>query len=279
MCGLLPSETVLDREGPSGIASTSDKARSPDRQDNGGQFGIILTVAVDHRRINSRTLIDRIDWQIIEGLVLITTVNSISQRTFNPLVEGSSPSTVTYARKPQHDSQRCTMSRRTARLRPAFESLEQMLMLSGVPGPGEHAPSVLVASEWQSSGPITLSGTAKGPWRTGRAATAPVHFSATGSVSPLGHISLKGSLLSVDYSYEAPAGKLTVTTRHGKVFVNLTYLYQLGTAFHQLYSYEITGGTRKWAGASGSGHALFTTFVSSRSQFHGSLRIDWDNGV
>jgi hypothetical protein len=91
---------------------------------------------------------------------------------------------------------------------------------------------------------VNLSGTASGTYRAGGAGS--FNFSGKGTVSPLGRATVKGSLLM-------PTGQMTIATRHGKVFANLSTTGLSTTVLNTSVSYTITGGTGQFAGASGTG--------------------------
>src|SRR5262249_16282228 len=112
---------------------------------------------------------------------------------------------------------RLIMKRLMFRRRPEFESLESMLLLSGVAAAGHpyHAAAAMVASHRPvRDAVVSLSGTASGTYRAGRA-TGLFTFTGKGTVSPPGHATVKGSFLM-------PNGQITISTRHGKVFANLS---------------------------------------------------------
>jgi hypothetical protein len=154
------------------------------------------------------------------------------------------------------------MKRLMFRRRPELESLESMVLLSGMVAaehPHHAAAAIFATHQPVTHAVVSLSGTARGTYRaTGSGFT----FTGTGTVSPLGHSTLKGSLL-------IPTGQLTVSTRHGKVFANLS-LPQLGAPV----SYTITGGTGQFAGASGNGAGILS-FVPAhgRAAAHGRFSI------
>src|SRR5262245_33067420 len=147
------------------------------------------------------------------------------------------------------------MIRKKFSRRPELESLETMVLLSGVSVLRHSGVAVLVAREPQSSGPILLSGTARGTFRSGRGAGAPTSFSAKGSIGPLGKATLKGSL---QFHVANPTGSVTLSVKNkGKLFASLS-TQGLGSPVF----YTITGGTGAFAGDSGSGEAIFRTVAA-----------------
>jgi len=156
------------------------------------------------------------------------------------------------------------MKRLMFRRRLELEPLESMVSLSGIVAAEHtnHAAAAMVATKPVSDAVVSLSGTAKGTYRSGRAAGSAFTFTGTGTVTPLGHATLKGSLL-------IPTGQLTVSTRHGKVFANLSTA-GLGTPV----SYTITGGTRQFASASGNGEGILTVIPAhGKGPAHGRFTI------
>ncbi len=139
------------------------------------------------------------------------------------------------------------MKRRTYRRRPEFESLESMVLLSGIAAAEHehHAAAAMVATKPVREALISLSGTASGTYRSGRAAGSPYTFTGKGTVSPLGRATVSGSL---QLAVSAPTGQITVATRHGKIFASLSTSGLGAPVF-----YSITGGTGRFAGATGHG--------------------------
>jgi hypothetical protein len=158
------------------------------------------------------------------------------------------------------------MSRHDLSRRPEVEPLESMQLLSGIAA-AVPLPAALVAT---SRSPIVLTGATSGTYHL-QGETS--HFTGTGTVSPLGHCSLKGSITR-DAATDTAAGSLTITTPKGKVHVAVTYIGLVGASFDEEYSYDIEGGTNHWAGATGRGDAIITAFPSA-SVTHGRFTIEW----
>jgi hypothetical protein len=147
------------------------------------------------------------------------------------------------------------MIRRKFRRRPDFESLESMQLLSGAGVASSHAmalhPMVQQARAHQTVGepragvPLSLSGVVQGRYRiTGGAAAT---FSGRGKLGSAGMAQLRGTIALVS----AGNGELTLSFgRRGKIFANVT-----GGALGGDFTYQITGGTRSFAGDTGSGAA------------------------
>jgi hypothetical protein len=114
------------------------------------------------------------------------------------------------------------------RRRAAVELLESRWLLSGAGG-------------GTVANPLTLSGTVHGTYHVhGGVSTT----QATGSISPLGHVSDKGSSTLT-------SGSETISAKQGKLFISLDVKQILG-GFSG--TYKLTGGTKSLAGETGSGH-------------------------
>ena len=141
------------------------------------------------------------------------------------------------------------MIRKTVRRRPELESLESMLLLSGIAVDGHHAAAALVAPAITSP----LSGTASGTFRVSKSeqAGAPVSFMTQGNISPVGHLTAKGTFPL--FASTAPQSVI-ISTRHAKVTATLGAV-QFGTPV----AYQITGATGKYKFLVGdSGEATLT---------------------
>ncbi|MFI5457598.1 MAG: hypothetical protein ACHRXM_19320 [Isosphaerales bacterium] len=161
------------------------------------------------------------------------------------------------------------MIRRSFRRRLEFESLESMLLLSGIAATGHHAAAVLLAKVAQSSSPILLQGTIRGTYQSASALGGVTRFTATGSLTPVGSVTLKGSL---NYTLKTPGGTATISTKHGNIKANLST-----GAVGSPVIYHITGGTGKYVGASGSGEAIFTTVpIKGKGPAHGKVTITFE---
>ena len=118
--------------------------------------------------------------------------------------------------------------------------------------------------------PIILTGSAIGTYRFGHTFGTPVNFSAVGQIKPLGHLTLKGSLL---LGIQNPTGRVTISTAHGKVYATLN-----ASSAGEVFTYKITGGTGKWVHESGAGEALVTTVPSkAKGSSHGRFGIAFLN--
>ncbi len=153
------------------------------------------------------------------------------------------------------------MLRHAMRRRPQLESLETMVLPSGI------AAAALVATP---SSPIALSGVSTGKYHVKAGVS---DFTASGKLSPLGHSTLKGSI-GAAASGHGYAGSLTIKAAKGKLSVAVTYLRLAGSLSEAEYSYQITGATGHLKGATGDGDAIVTV-TPGKSLTQGKLTIDW----
>jgi hypothetical protein len=159
------------------------------------------------------------------------------------------------------------MSRRKNQRRPELEALESVELLSGVATSGHHELARLVASESRASVAVVLSGVEKGTYRVRGGGTTAI-FSGKGKVSPLGGTTVSGTL---ELAAASTTGQLTIAGgRRGKIFASVNQV-----APSTEYIYEITGGTKSFAGAAGTG-IVTTTLVGSASR--GRFALDFLGG-
>jgi len=132
--------------------------------------------------------------------------------------------------------------RKTLQRRPGFEALESMTLLSGLAGA---AASIGAPHPIQLTGSIKIEVKFHHPQPTDMGA---------GSISPLGHVTESGgdsmSLIMGD------GESITLTTKTGKIFVTISGLTDTGNGNDG--EYTITGGTKAYAGETGSGHVHIT---------------------
>ena len=149
------------------------------------------------------------------------------------------------------------MARKLVRRRPEVESLETMVLLSGI-----------TASEPLSGGAVVLSGIAKGTYKTAKVGE-PTTFSEKGTISPLGKVTIKGS---IDYLEVHPSGTVTLSSaskKHGTITASLTTAGPFSPVF-----YTITSATGIFAGDTGSGESvLMTTPAKGRGPAHGKVTL------
>ncbi len=158
------------------------------------------------------------------------------------------------------------MIRRRTHRSPVFDWMEERVFLSGLATPTLHDVPPLIATRAQDRDPVVLSGTAKGTYSSRRAPGAPLNFTAAGAITPIGRVSLKGS---IEVNAQSPTGRLTISTGHGKLFAELSALEP-----SDAYLVTITGGTKRWTGVSSSGEAIVRVVQSrGRGPVHGRLTI------
>jgi hypothetical protein len=147
------------------------------------------------------------------------------------------------------------MNRKMFRWQPEFESMEAIVLLSAVTLAGRPGAAAVAELEAKRHS-ILLSGTVNGTYYSRGGAGAVETFFAHGSISPLGEVTLKGSIRRTNLK---GSGSVTISAKHGRVFAKLG-AHALGTPVF----YKVTGGTGKWANVSGTGEALITIVLPYR---------------
>ena len=156
-----------------------------------------------------------------------------------------------------------------------FDSLEAMELLSGAGTALPHAmmhsfaPLVHRATRPTEGGvTLNLSGTVQGNYRVvGKSA---VNITARGPVDSLGNSQVLGK---IGYGTAAGSGKFTLKFgKSGKVSSVIT-----GQTAPNTYDYQISGGTRTFAGDSGSGVAVVNILSSSGGQSRGRFSLTFQN--
>jgi hypothetical protein len=145
------------------------------------------------------------------------------------------------------------MIRKTVRRRPEFESLESMLLLSGIAVHRHHAAEALVAPAMTSP----LSGTASGTFSAGKRAAAgePVSLTTHGYISPVGRVTETATFPL--FGSTGPQN-VTMSIGHDKVTSTMS-----AVEFGIPVSYEITGATGKFTSLIGdSGEAVLSVVPS-----------------
>jgi hypothetical protein len=161
------------------------------------------------------------------------------------------------------------MIRKQFHSRPEVESLETMCMLSGLSMLEHPGGTAMVARETQASNPIDLSGTLKGTYKSGAGTGAPISFKAKGALSPLGKVTLKGS---VRFNVGLGTGTMTLKSvgkKHGTITASL-----ISDGIGNPVSYDITGSTGIYAGDTGGEQATFSTVAAKgKGPSHGKVTI------
>jgi hypothetical protein len=125
------------------------------------------------------------------------------------------------------------------------ESLESMTLLSGMAG---------AAYKAAVPNPLHLVGSIHGTV-TMMKSTGSTSVNASGNLTPIGKVTFTGKLPPA--SVTATTGNLNLTTKQGKLSLGLTITGLSGT-------YTITGGTKAYAGETGSG-SFAATLISAKS--------------
>jgi hypothetical protein len=165
------------------------------------------------------------------------------------------------------------MIRKTRRLRPSFESLESMVLLSGFSAGTHHAAPALLtrlpaaSTVTNVSGKLTGTSTFAGP---GNSQT--IGVKGSGVVGPFGHTTVKGSFLISAPNPQNPSltGTFTLTTSKGNVVVDATET-PLGKV---PLSMTVTKGTKHFNGIDGSGSgSLDWTITKERPKLSGKFTL------
>jgi hypothetical protein len=154
----------------------------------------------------------------------------------------------------------------------AFEAMEAIELLSGAgmavarSGMAHHVAQVHRGSnEAVGDVALNLAGTLQGPYRfVGGGST--VDFNGRGTVTPIGKTQLQGKIA---YTASPSTGNLTLQVgKAGKVSAAIT-----GLASPGVYFYQITGGTRTFAGDTGVGLAVVEILSANRAQTRGRFAL------
>jgi hypothetical protein len=139
--------------------------------------------------------------------------------------------------------------------RPEVEALETMTLLSGMAGEALPAVAALKATPVVPH-PLVLAGSIHGTFKL---KGGEVTINASGSFGSFGKVTFTGSLALATATSEN--GTLTATsTKLGKLFVTL---HETLSGTSASGTYTITGGTKAFAGETGSG-VVSSTFTASK---------------
>jgi hypothetical protein len=123
-----------------------------------------------------------------------------------------------------------------------------------------HVPAAGVA--------LALSGDVQGTYRTA-GSNAAAAFSGRGALSPIGSARLQGRIAVV----ASGGGELTLTVgRRGKIFAAVTGATPTSTTSYQI-TYQITGGTKQFAGDTGSGSGVVQILSAVGAHPHGRFLL------
>jgi hypothetical protein len=151
------------------------------------------------------------------------------------------------------------MIRERYRRRPSVESLESMVLLSGLSAATRHAAPALLTKLPAASSVTNVSGTVEGKMTYGPGPVYVNSYKGTGAVSPLGHATVKGSYaVSVSGSTYQATGTFTLTTSKGNIVVD-TFKSAKVNSGNGPTSMTVTKGTKHFKGIVGSGSGSFLT--------------------
>lgn len=160
------------------------------------------------------------------------------------------------------------MTKKPVRLRPGVESLETMVLLSTAAAPlhpvAQPAALVSVEPAAKAAPVVALRGTIKG---TGTFNGTSLTLQGSGNLGKVGPVTLRagGSLLD-------PPSTVTLNTRRGKLILAAVDSPSiLGTNGSSRYT--ITGGTKAYAGATGSGLVTGTYGIRGATGFTFRVRF------
>ena len=135
--------------------------------------------------------------------------------------------------------------KKSTRIRPVLESLESMMLLSTavahVHSPAQPAADVVSAEATKT---VTLHGTLKG---TGKISGTSAALSGSGNLGAVGTASFK-----INASLTNPPTSITLTTKKGNLYLTAASSL-VGSGTSGSTTYEITGGTKTYANATGEG--------------------------
>jgi hypothetical protein len=103
------------------------------------------------------------------------------------------------------------MGRRGIHRHIEFDALETVTLMSLASGMRQEHLLALSARE-QSGVPVQLLGSVKGTYQSKHAAGAPLEISVKGTLSPIGHVSVRGK---ITLSATNPSGSLTLSGKRG----------------------------------------------------------------
>ncbi len=136
--------------------------------------------------------------------------------------------------------------KKSTRIRPVLESLESMMLLSTMtPDVHELAKKTPVVTPIES-GPVTLAGTLHG---TGTTNGTTASLSGSGNLGKVGIADFK-----LHVTLASPPTTVTLATRRGNLDLSTTSPL-VGSGSTGSTTYTITGGTKFYADATGSGSA------------------------
>ena len=151
--------------------------------------------------------------------------------------------------------------------RPEVESLETMVLLSGVSAVEHPSMPAMNFMHAEVGKVIVLTGTAKGTYKSSsRGLTT---FTDKGNLTPLGKVTLKGS---INYGAASPTGTVTIssaTKKHGKITASLSTQGPEQPVF-----FRITSSSGIYAGDTGGGEVLLSVVrAKGKGPEHGKATL------
>jgi hypothetical protein len=132
--------------------------------------------------------------------------------------------------------------RKLKQRRPEVEALEAVLLLSGMAG---------VHGTAAAPNPLHLTGALHGTFKSRAGGGS---FKGTGSLSPIGHVTVTGS--ATTGTEAGNTGALKLSNKQGQTLVSLSGTSTGATSFSGTYT--VAGGTKAYAGETGSGSVTLT---------------------
>lgn len=151
-----------------------------------------------------------------------------------------------------------TPMKKSTRIRPVVESLESMILLStAVASVHELARRPVHVAPPVESGPVALVGTVHG---AGTVVNGKISVSGSGNLGSVGLTSFR-----INTTLTNPTTNVTLATRRGNLYLTSTSPI-IGAASGGSTTYSITGGTKYYAHASGTGvvSATYSLFKNHR---------------
>ena len=154
--------------------------------------------------------------------------------------------------------------KKSTRIRPVVESLESMMLLSTAIG--DLHPHALAPAQVQAEAPqpLPLKGTLKG---TGTISGTSGTASGSGNLGSVGTASFKVSGSATDLP-----SSVTLTTKKGNLYLTASSSI-VGAGAGASTTYTITGGTKAYADATGTGSVVGTYSMVKANKFSLTIKF------